>query len=74
MNKMNPIVSAIISYLSSVWSTLRIAFGAFDSQTMINLAQILTVIFVIGVADNLGSLFNRTKERIKKKKPDDEDE
>ncbi len=72
---MNPIVSGIINYLTSIWTTLRIAFGVFDTDTMINLAQILTVVFVIGVIDNLPNFFGRAKERIiKKRKPKDDDE
>ena len=71
---MNPILTAIFNYLTSIWSTLRIAFGVFDTQTMINCAQLLTVVFLYGVINNIDAIFNRAKERIKPKPKDDDDE
>ena len=74
MSVVGSIVNALVSYITSIWSTLRIAFGVFNTDTMVACAQLLTVIFIIGVADNLPKLFGRTKERIIKSKPDDDDE
>ena len=72
---MNPILTAIFNYLTSIWGTLRIAFGVFNTDTMVACAQLLTVVFIIGVIDNLPNFFNRAKERVKRPKlKDDEDE
>ena len=72
------ILGAIYGYATSVWSTLRIAFGMFNTETMVACGQLLTVIFIIGVADNLPKIFSRAKERVKPKRKDidadDEDE
>ena len=72
MSVVGSIVNALVSYLTSIWSTLRIAFGVFNTDTMVACAQLLTVVFIIGVADNLQNFFNRAKKR--KLKDDDEDE
>ena len=62
------IISALFSYLSSVWTMTRVLFSTLDVPLMTNCLQLLGVVILIGIIDNLPNLFNR------KKKKDDEDE
>ena len=66
---LDALVSALFSYLSSVWTMARIIFSTFDYELMINCLQVLGVVALIGIIDNLPEIFSR-----RKKKPDDEDE
>ena len=62
------IISALFSYLSSVWTMTRVLFSTLDVPLMTNCLQLLGVVILIGIIDNLPSIFNR------KKKKDDDDE
>lgn len=63
------IISALIGYLTSVWTCARMVFSVLDVPLMTNCIQLLAVVLLIGIVDNLPNLFKR-----KKKKPKEEDE
>ena len=64
------IISALFSYITSVWTCARLVFSALDVPLMTNCVQLLAVVCLIGIVDNLPNWFGRER---KKKKQGDED-
>ena len=61
------IITAIVAYLTSLWSVARMVFGVLPTQVMEDCFGILCVVFLIYVIDSLPSMISR-----KKKEKDDE--
>lgn len=64
------IISALFSYLSSVWTMTRVLFSTLDVPLMTNCLQLLGVVILIGIIDNLPEIFSRRRKKLN----DDDDE
>ena len=56
---LNTLISILAGWLSSVWTMSRMLFSGLNTDTMISCAQLLAVVFIIGVVDNLPNFFKR---------------
>lgn len=56
---LSQLVSILAGWLTSVWTMSRLIFVGLNTDTMISCAQLLAVVFIIGVVDNLPNFFKR---------------